>query len=111
MSHGLIFVAMIPALWGWGSLHPLGVLSNLILAPVVSLVLLALSFLALFHASLLAIFSYVLGFFEFILQSVAEPISIPHQQAVSNGTLWLWILFLHIFLHFLRLYLHQGKDR
>jgi competence protein ComEC len=111
LAQGLIYVVMLPLLWGWGSLHPLGILCNLILAPVVALVLLPLSFLAIFHEYLRSAFAFVLNIFESLLKAVAEPIAIPHLPALPTATLWLWILFLHLFLHFFRIYFRQGTDR
>jgi competence protein ComEC len=111
LSQMLIFVFMAPLLWGWGSLHPLGILCNLLLAPLVALVLLPLGFLSLFSVYILKTFEYVMSVFNLLLQAVAEPVAVPHMSAVSTIALWCWIFFLHIALHVLRLYLHQGKDR
>lgn len=109
-SQFLILGIMAPLLWGWGSLHPTGVLSNLFLGPVVAVILLPLSFLALFHESLLTIFAKVLLLFEFTLTSVVEPVPLPDESALPTSFFWIWIFFLHVFFHFLRLRLKQGRD-
>jgi competence protein ComEC len=110
ISQGMIYLLMLPVLWGWGSLHPLGILNNLLLAPVVALVLLPLAFLALFHSSMMFIFGKVFSVFEVLLQAVSEPVLIPQGQATNGFLLWVWILSLHGVFHFLRLYLKQGQD-
>lgn len=111
LAHFLILFIMAPLLWGWASLHPIGVLSNLLLAPVVALVLLPLSFAAVFHERLLQVFAEVMHFFESLLSVVAEPVAIPTAGMSSkSSTFWIWIFVLHIFFHFLRLSQRQGKD-
>ncbi|KYG63079.1 hypothetical protein AZI86_15275 [Bdellovibrio bacteriovorus] len=110
LSHFLILLIMAPLLWGWASLHPVGVLSNLLLAPLVALVLLPLSFTAVFHEKLLQLFSHVMSFFEATLSAVAEPVVIPSSGVGSSSSFWIWIFLLHILFHFLRLHLRQGKD-
>lgn len=110
LAQVLIFVVMMPVLWGWGSLHPLGIVTNLLLAPVVALVLLPLSFLGSLHPWLLTVFAQVLSGFEIVLAAVAEPVSLPEFKAISSGPLWIWIFTLHVGCHFLRLHLKQGKD-
>lgn len=110
LSHFLILLIMAPLLWGWASLHPVGVLSNLLLAPVVALVLLPLSFVAVFHEFFLKLFAQVMSFFESTLSAVAEPVIIPSSGVGSTASFWIWIFVLHILFHFLRLHLRQGKD-
>ncbi|WP_350159272.1 ComEC/Rec2 family competence protein [Bdellovibrio sp. 22V] len=106
-----IFLFMSAPLWGLGSLHPLGLLYNLFLAPVVSYVLLPLSFLAvLFKGLCLTFFDKVMTSFTFVLPLLAEPVQIVRGSPPSVGFLWLWILLWHLVFHFLRLHLWQGKD-
>lgn len=110
LSHFLIFVLMAPLLWGWGSLHPLGILCNLLLAPVVALVLLPLSFFAVFHQTALLVFIKTFSLFEVLLNVVAEPVALPSREVAAHGSFWFWIFGLHVVFHFLRLSLWQGKD-
>ena len=109
-SQVFIFCVMMPVLWGWGSLHPLGLICNLILAPVVALVLLPAALLATLHPWLMIAFAKLLSIFEVLINAAAEPVSLPELQAISGGPLWIWIFSLHTLLHFLRLHLKQGRD-
>lgn len=41
-THILVYIFLLPLLWGWGQLHPFGILTNLVIAPTLSVVLWAL---------------------------------------------------------------------
>ena len=105
-----IFVLMSAPLWGLGSLHPLSIVYNLILAPVVSYALLPLSLASLIHPVFLWCFDGVMGVFEELLFVIAEPIKIVRGPLPSSGFLWFWIFSIHLLLHFIRLRLWQGRD-
>ncbi|MEK2645948.1 ComEC/Rec2 family competence protein [Bdellovibrio sp. BCCA] len=109
-SQVAIFFFMSAPLWGLGSLHPLSILYNLFLAPVVSYILLPLSFLAAAFSPFLILFEKVMGFFNDALIVLSEPIEIHKRSLPSVGLLWTWILGWHCVMHFLRLHLWQGKD-
>lgn len=110
MSQFAIFFFMSAPLWGIGSLHPLSMLYNLFLAPVVSYVLLPLSFLAVFFSPFLHMFEKVMIFFEASLAALSEPIETTKTTSLNISLLWLWVFIWHILFHFLRLHLWQGKD-
>lgn len=105
-----IFVFMSAPLWGLGSLHPLSLIYNLLLAPVVSYVLLPLSFLVTLLPSGVFIFDGVMDFFRQSLEVLSEPIVLHKTRPPSVAQLWLWICFWQIVMHFLRLHLWQGRD-
>ncbi|WP_413568197.1 ComEC/Rec2 family competence protein [Bdellovibrio sp. HCB117] len=105
-----IFFFMSAPLWGIGSLHPLSILYNLFLAPVVSYILLPLSFLVSVFSPLVFLFDFFMDHFHHILFVLSEPIEFAARQTPDIRLLWCWILFWHVAFHFLRLHLWQGKD-
>lgn len=109
-SQFAIFFFMSAPLWGIGSLHPLSILYNLFLAPVVSFILLPLSFLAVAFSPFLHLFEIVMTFFMSSLSVLSEPIELAKTSPPKLGLLWCWIFIWHILFHFLRLHLWQGKD-
>lgn len=110
LSQICIFLFMCAPLWGLGSLHPLSLVYNLILAPVVSYLLLPLAFLATLIPALVGTFDHLMLFFKDSLAILAEPILLNKGTLPRIEILWLWILFWHVFMHFLRLRLWQGRD-
>ncbi|UOF01651.1 ComEC/Rec2 family competence protein [Bdellovibrio reynosensis] len=109
LSQFAIYFFMLAPLWGIGSLHPLSILYNLCLAPVVSFVLLPLSFFTVAMPPLAVVFDSVMNIFGSLLPLVAEPVKTAAVTAPTLPFLWLWLLGLHLCLHFLRLKLWQGK--
>lgn len=109
-SQFAIYFFMSAPLWGLGSLHPLGLIYNLFLGPVVSYLLLPLSFLGVIFNPLLFLFDLVMTVFSNTLPLLADPIDLQRGPPPSVRLLWVWISFWHIIFHFLRLHLWQGKD-
>lgn len=109
-SQFAIFFFMSAPLWGIGNLHPLSMLYNLFLAPVVSYLLLPLSFLAVFFSPFLFVFEKVMTLFEGALSVLSEPIEPTKTTSLTISLLWIWVFSWHILFHFLRLHLWQGKD-
>lgn len=110
VSQLAIFLFMSAPLWGLGTLHPLSLLYNLLLAPVVAFVLLPLAFIVTLIHPLLPVFDFVMSAFNVLLKIVSEPITLMRGIAPSVGLLWAWVFAWHIFFHLLRLRLYQGKD-
>lgn len=109
VAQGAIFVLMMPPLWGFGSLHPLSLLYNLLLAPVVSFVLLPLGLLTLIipHSSFL--FDNTLTYFTTGLQWVSEPVQLPAGSSLPTPLLWIWVFLWHLLLHAFRVWRWQGR--
>jgi|GEM_PF-1292254 ComEC/Rec2-related protein len=105
-----IFIFMIPCLWGFGSLHPLGLLFNLLLGPAVGFLLIPLGALAIVAPSTGFLFSGVLTAFNELMRGLTDPIVLPKGEALSVEMLWLWVIALHCSLHALRLLFRQGQD-
>lgn len=106
----IVFVFMSVPLWGWGNLHPLSVVFNLMLIPYISFVLLPLAVLTFFFHPLLFLFEHSEALFSWILSKGTEPVVIHKSSALPISTIWLWILFLHLVIHFGRIKKRQGKD-
>ncbi|MNJ94615.1 Competence protein [compost metagenome] len=106
----LVFLFLLPLLWGFGSLHPLGLLFNIFLAPVIAFVLLPLGLVVVILPNLGPLFDGVLNFFSMVLFLYSDPIVLPSGTALARTSLWVWIGFLHLTFYFGRLYLRQGKD-
>lgn len=111
LSQLTIYLFMIVPLWGLGSLHPLNLLYNIFLGPVVSFILLPLAALSMAIPTLTSLFDSTLSLFEKIIAVMAEPIVLKSASPPSLGLLWCWILAWQIFFHGLRLRLYQGKDK
>ncbi len=111
ISQLAIFLFMSAPLWGLGTLHPLSLLYNLLLAPVVAFLLLPLAFFASLIHPLVPIFDVVMNAFNVLLKIVAEPITMTRGTAPAIGLLWMWVFAWHIFFHLLRLRFYQGRDR
>jgi competence protein ComEC len=99
----LVHLFMLPALWGFGNLHPLSILLNIFLAPLVSFYLLPLSFLNCFIPSLSLFFDRSFEFFLWLCRQFSEPVQIAATAPLSARTLWLLILSLHFFIFLIRL--------
>lgn len=106
----LVFLFLIPPLWGFGSLHPLGLLFNIFLAPLIAFVLLPLGALVLVWPELAFIFDQLLKIFSLILGWFSDPIVLPQSFALPRSVLWIWIALLHLLFYAVRLRLRQGKD-
>lgn len=105
-----VFVFMSLPLWGWGNLHPLSLVFNLMLIPFISFVLLPLAVLSFFFHPLLFLFEHSENLFSWILAHGTEPVVSTKSAALPISGIWLWILFLHLAIHFVRLKKRQGKD-
>ncbi len=105
-----IFVFMLAPLWGLGSLHPLGMLYNIVLAPLVTFALMPLGALAVFFPSSGFLFDNAVALFRISILNLSDPITEKGGLLLSTPMLWMWILTLHLGFHFARLKLFQGKD-
>ncbi|WP_413574995.1 ComEC/Rec2 family competence protein [Bdellovibrio sp. HCB290] len=105
-----VFIFMTVPLWGISSLHPLSLLYNLLLGPIVSYILLPLGFLTLPIPPLVVIFDFAVDKFHWILSWVSEPVTTSRASPIPIANLWMWIFTLQILFHFWRLHLRQGKD-
>jgi ComEC/Rec2-related protein len=106
----VVFVFMCLPLWGWGNLHPLSVVFNLMLIPFISFVLLPLAVLSFLFHPLLFLFEHSENLFSWILAHDTEPVISTKSAALPVSWIWLWILFLHLVIHFVRLKKRQGRD-
>lgn len=105
-----VFFFMCAPLWGLGSLHPLSILYNFLIAPVVAYGLLPLAFLGLVSSFCLSAFDGVMQVFSSALMFFSDPIEIHKSPQPSQAFLWTWVFTGHALFHFLRIKLWQGKD-
>jgi competence protein ComEC len=109
-SHLAVFIFMSVPLWGIGNLHPLSLIYNLFLGPVISFLLLPLAFVSVLIHPLLPVLDEALLLFGQILKLASEPIVTSQSSTLTLQYLWIWVFGWQIFFHFLRLHLYQGKD-
>ncbi|WP_413584631.1 ComEC/Rec2 family competence protein [Bdellovibrio sp. HCB274] len=105
-----VFIFMTAPLWGLSSLHPLALLYNLLLGPLVSYVLLPLGFLSVLAPPVVSAFDFLMTMFARTLSWVSEPVPSATAKQISLSTLWVWIFAWQVFFHYLRLRLRQGRD-
>lgn len=105
----LIYFLMLPLLWGFGNLHPLSILFNLCLAPLVSFWLLPLAFLSVFFPPLQALLISSCDFFLSLMQRFSDPVEIVTASTRPLYELWALVLFLHFIFHWIRLSQRRGK--
>lgn len=110
LTNAMIFLFMLLPLWGVGALHPLSIVYNITLAPVVSFILLPLAFLSVLVNPLLSIFDFALSCFETSLKLFSEPVFTSSTHNLPIQYLWLWIFICHLFFHLLRIHFYRGKD-
>ncbi len=105
-----IIALMALPLWALGNLQPLSFLFNIFLAPLVALVLLPLGALCVLFTFLTPFFDSAMHGFRWLLEGLSDPITPRGGMMFTVPELWLWILFLHLSFHFIRIYFRQGKD-
>lgn len=108
-AQAFIYLVMLPTLWGWGSLHPLGILINLLVAPLVSLALLPLALATVILPFSLPIFATSFHLFERLLVYLAEPVLLPAGGSPGVVFLWGWIFSLHLLCHGGRIYFRRRQ--
>lgn len=104
-----ILLFMSVPLWGLGSLHPLSLIYNIFLGPVIAYLLLPLSILSLFFHPFVQYFDFAISLFTAWLPKIVDPIELRNQALIATGFVWTWIFTLHIALHFLRIKMWQGR--
>ena len=110
VTNSIIFLFMLLPLWGVGALHPLSIVYNIMLAPVVSFILLPLAFLSVLIHPLLSVFDFTLSHFQTSLKIFSEPVFASSTHSLPIQYLWMWIFACHLFFHVLRIHFFQGKD-
>lgn len=91
LSQAAIYVVMGFCLWGYGSLHPLGMVFNLLLGPFVGGVIFPLALLVVAAPPLVGIFDILLNGLFWLLQKSSE-IHTEAGAAVPLPLTWQWLL-------------------
>jgi competence protein ComEC len=105
----LIYLMMMPAVWGFGNLHPLSILFNIVLAPLVTFLLLPIALLSSVLNSWTPLFDKLCQLFFWLSEQGTEPVQIGSSEAISIEYLWVYIFASHLSIHFLRIYLMRTK--
>lgn len=108
LSSTTIYLFMLPALWGFGNLHPLSIALNIFLAPLISFALFPLAILTSVLPFLTPLFSKGLDLFFFLSTHGAEPVQMQSSRPLPLQTLWILNLSLQFLIHLGRI---QRKRR
>lgn len=105
-----VWFFLLPLLAGWGNTSPLGIVFNITLAPLISFLLLPLAVLALPGSVFAWPFEIAMQALRWLLQAFA-PAPLPDSTlgSVSPQGVWLWVLFLQISAHLLRINMKRQK--
>lgn len=107
-----VYFVMAICLWGFSTLHPLSILLNISLAPLIGGVIFPLSLLVVLIPPLGFVFDGAMNTLTWVLQKTSEVLGEP-----GSGTLvpilWQWGVFLVLTLvsHFLLIYRKREKAR
>lgn len=93
LSQVFIYIALAFCLWGTSSLHPLSIVLNLTLGPIIGTVLFPLGLLVTFVPFLVPLFDRSIDFLFFVLMKSKELFNME-PSAFSLSHLLLWLLFL-----------------
>lgn len=111
LSQLCIYGVMIPTLWGWGTLHPVGILINLFITPLIGFALLPLAVAAWVSSWGESLFVWSFDIFNRLLPYLSEPVALPQGQALPTAAIWIWIFCLHLGAHFMRIQLFRQRER
>lgn len=111
LSQIAIYVFLLPALYGFGNLHPLSVFFNLTIGILLGVFLIPTALIAALIPSAYFIFESLLDAIHWTSIELTHPIQISKHSLLSNQIIWLWIFSLHIFFIFIRKNFIQGKDQ
>ncbi|MBX2989050.1 MAG: ComEC/Rec2 family competence protein [Bdellovibrionaceae bacterium] len=99
-----LWLCLLPLLAAWSFHHPLGVLINLFLAPVFSVIFLPLGAVCVLFPWFSPLFDFLFGAFRHVLGLMPS-----FQPDAAGGAapraefFWLWLIFLHVLIHLVRL--------
>jgi ComEC/Rec2-related protein len=92
ISQSALYLVMGFCLWGFSSLHPLSILLNIILGPLIGGVLFPLGFIVVLIPPLAFLFDFVMNALIWILKKNSELVG-AGSEASPLGFYWQWILF------------------
>lgn len=105
-----IYISLFPALYGFGNLHPLSVVFNLLLGSIFGGLLIPAALLATMGSSTQALFDQITHGFFALSNYFTSPIQISKITLLKNEYVWIWIFTLHFFAILWRRYTLTGKD-
>lgn len=96
-----LYGAMAVCLWGLASLHPLGIVLNVLLGPLIGGGLFLLAFLVVMFPPLHCLFDGALGGLVWILEKHSELLALrPETRPLALPWQWAWFFTLFVFSHF-----------
>lgn len=111
LSQTGIYIFLLPALYGFGNLHPLSIIFNLLLGGLLGLALIPTAFIAVLIPPFSFVFQSLLKLIHWTSDEFTRPIQISKHGLLSNQTIWIWIFSLHLVFILLRKNFLQGKDQ
>lgn len=103
-SQALITIILFPWLWSFGTGHPLGILSNIILGPIILFVLFPLSFIVVVVPPTSVLFDQATLGFEFLLLQTNRLFPLFPNQPLHFEFFWLYLLCLQGGFHFYQIH-------
>jgi len=95
VTQSLIYLVMGFCLWGFSNLHPLGILLNLVLGPVIGGVIFPLALLVVVLPPLAPVFDGAMNALIWILQKSSEVLG-DSGDSPPLSLFWQWVLFLSL---------------
>lgn len=92
LTQSAVYLVMGFCLWGFSNLHPLSIILNLILGPLIGGVIFPLALLVVFIPPLVFLFDGSMNVLIWILQKTSEVLG-PTGVATTPSVVWQWILF------------------
>jgi len=93
LTQSAVYLVMAVCLWGFSTLHPLSILLNVLLAPLIGGVLFPLAFLVVLIPPLAFLFDGAMTALIWILQSCSELLA-GEGSGVTVPVMWLWVFFI-----------------
>lgn len=91
------YILTLPAFWGWGSVHPLGIIYNLFLSPFIGIFWIPLALISFFNSKILFIYDSFLSYFIKSLALSLDSVPIQSQTGNVNQFFILWVYFWFIY--------------
>jgi competence protein ComEC len=109
-TQGAVYVVMGVCLWGFSNLHPLGILLNILLAPLIGLVLFPTGLLTVVLPFCGFIFDELMNGLIYVLSRTQEVLTLP-SLASPVGLTWQWGLFLGLLVGSYRILIQRRRQR
>ena len=109
-TQSILYLVMGFCLWGFSNLHPLSILINILLGPLIGMLLFPLGFLVVFIPPLAFLFDFAMNSLIWILQKNAEVLG----ETASVSPLefyWQWVLFFTLLIASYHYLIHRKRQK